>query len=122
MSSHITMSNSDGASTLTKSDGPKLDPAGHDGWQGFSIEASGVFMFMFDISPDAVEFPIHASEDEWLAYIVSGSGTLFAGTADMEKSEGMPYTAGDFVTFERDTPHGWINDGEPSRILFTKQA
>lgn len=122
MSSHITMSNSNGASTLTKSDGPKLYTAGHDGWQGLSLEASGVFIFMFDIAPDAAEFPIHASEDKWLAYVISGSGTLFAGTADMEKTEGMSYAAGDFVTFERNTPHGWINDSEPSRILFTKQS
>jgi quercetin dioxygenase-like cupin family protein len=69
-----------------------------------------------------VEFPIHTSEDEWLAYVVSGAGTLYAGTSEMERTEGIEYQAGDFITFEADTPHGWKNGSAESRILFAKRG
>lgn len=123
MSSHITMFNQQGASYLSKQCAPEFSnldfPAG---WQGQALEDSGVFMFLFRVSADAVEFPIHTSEDEWLAYVVGGAGTLFSGTADLEKTEGMSYQAGDFITFAADTPHGWLNGGAESRILFVKRG
>ena len=124
MSQHIIMSiEEDGSSSLETAPAPKFDDAGFpDGWKGMALEASGVFMFMFEIAEGAVEFPVHSSEDEWLAYVVSGSGTLYAGTAEMERTDGVEYSEGDFITFQGDTPHGWKAAGEPSRILFVKQA
>ena len=122
MASHIIMSNDSGASTLSKSPAPEFEDLDFAGWKGRAVEDSGLFMFMFDIAPDAVEFPVHADEAEWLALVLSGSGTLFAGTADMQKTDGMDYEAGDYITFEANTPHGWKNGGEPSRILFVKRA
>ena len=122
MASHIIMSNVDGASALAKSPAPEFETFEFKGWQGRAVEDSGVFMFLFDIAPDAEEFPIHADEAEWLALILSGAGTLYAGTADMQKTDGMDYEAGDYITFQGGTPHGWKNGGAPSRILFVKRA
>ena len=122
MSSHIIMSNHNGASTLSKSPAPEFEAFEFKGWQGRAVEDSGVFMFLFDIAPDAVEFPVHADDAEWLALVLSGSGTLYAGTADMQKTDGMDYTAGDYITFQGGTPHGWNNNDAPSRILFVKRA
>jgi quercetin dioxygenase-like cupin family protein len=122
MSSHIIMSNDNGASSLAASPVPEFEAFDFKGWQGRAIEDSGVFMFLFDIAADAEEFPVHADQAEWLAYVVSGSGTLYAGTADMQRTEGMAYAAGDYITFQAGTPHGWKNGGEPSRILFVKRA
>ena len=122
MASHIIMSNESGASTLSKVPAPDFDALEFKGWQGRAVEDSGIFMFMFDIAPDAEEFPIHADEAEWLALVLSGAGTLYAGTADMQKTDGMDYEAGDYITFQGGTPHGWKNGGEPSRILFVKRA
>ena len=122
MSDHIIMSNDNGASALAKTSAPRFEALDFEGWQGRSVEDSGIFMFMFDIAPDAEEFPVHADDAEWLALVLSGSGTLFPGPADMQKTEGMDYHAGDYITFEGGTPHGWKNNGEPSRILFVKRA
>lgn len=124
MSNHIIMSiDPEGASQLESSPAPQFDESGFpDGWKGMALEDSGVFIFMFEIAEGAVEFPVHASEDEWLAYVVSGSGMLYAGTAAMDRTEGVAYSAGDFITFEGNTPHGWKAAGEPSRILFAKKA
>lgn len=124
MSRHIIMSNDEhGTSQLDSQAAPAF--SGGDfpaGWQGTGLEDSGVFMFLFDVSPGAVEFPVHADEAEWLAYVISGSGTLFAGTAAMEKTTGTRYSAGDVITFRAKTPHGWKTDGESNRILFVKRA
>lgn len=122
MSSHIIMSNVNGASALSKSAAPKFEALDFEGWQGRAVEDSGLFMFMFDIAPDAEEFPIHADDAEWLALVLSGRGTLFAGTAEMQKTDGVDYAAGDYITFQGSTPHGWKNSDEPSRILFVKRA
>ena len=122
MSNHIIMSNDNGAGTLSVSAAPEFEALDFKGWQGRAVEDSGIFMFMFDIAPDAVEFPIHADDAEWFALVISGSGTLFAGTADMQQSDGMDYEAGDYITFQGGTPHGWKNGGEPCRILFVKRA
>lgn len=122
MSDHIIMSNVNGASSLAKSPAPEFEALEFKGWQGRAVEDSGIFMFMFDIAANAEEFPIHVDEAEWLALVLSGSGTLFAGTADLQKTEGMDYQAGDSITFQGGTPHGWKNGGKSSRILFVKRA
>lgn len=123
MGKHILMTNEQGASMLASTPLPEFDagefPAG---WSGLGVEDAGIFMFMFNVSAGAAEFPLHASEDEWLAYVVSGSGTLYAGTADMKQTDSIAYQAGDFITFKADTPHGWKNGSEASRILFTKRG
>lgn len=124
MTWHIIMSNDvNGNSTLESVSGPGFDGQGFPaGWKGAGLEDSGVFMFLFDVAPDAVEFPVHADEAEWLAYVVSGSGTLFTGTAALDRTDGAAYETGDFITFRANTPHGWKSDGEASRILFVKRS
>lgn len=123
MSDHIQMINEDGASRLSKTPLPEFDAGDFpQGWGGLAVEDSGIFMFMFNVEAGALEFPVHASEDEWLAYVVSGSGILYAGTAEMEQTEGMDYQAGDYITFEAHVPHGWKNGPAASRILFAKRS
>lgn len=122
MSNHIIMSNNNGASELVKSQVPNFEALEFEGWHGRAVEDSGVFTFIFDIEPDAEEFPIHADQAAWLALVISGSGTLFAGTANLKKTDGMAYQAGDYITFQGGTPHGWKNGGKPSQILFVKRA
>lgn len=122
MSNHIIMSRHQGASSMTRAAAPEFSDLDVPGWQGLSLQDSGVFMFLFNISPGANEFPVHASEDEWLAYVICGSGTLYSGTGEMQRTDGMEYTAGDFITFAANTPHGWKNGDESSRILFAKRA
>ncbi|WP_096086324.1 cupin domain-containing protein [Agaribacterium haliotis] len=123
MAKHIVMSENAGASVLAQQNAPEFSSADFpEGWSGAGLEASGVFMFVLKLEEGAAEFDIHASEDQWLAYVVSGAGTLFAGTAENVKTEGMAYEAGDFITFEANTPHGWLGDGNESRLLFVKQA
>lgn len=79
-------------------------------------------MFIFTVKADAVEFPIHTSDDKWLAYVISGSGTLYAGDSNDNKTEGISYQASDFISFDANTPHGWKNANQESKILFTKRS
>lgn len=73
MSSHITMSNDNGASVMKKSPSPAFEAFEYRGWKGRAVEDSGIFMVLFDIAPEAEEFPIHADESRWLAYVIAGS-------------------------------------------------
>ena len=124
MSQHFIVSRrADGSSVVESMEGPEFsDTDFPSGWRGAGLEDAGLFMFQFEIAPGAVEFPVHADPAEWLAYVISGSGTLYAGTAGMEKTDGATYAAGDIITFRSDTPHGWLPDGGASRILFVKRA
>ena len=123
MASIIEMLEQSGKSLLVRKNAPEISiDEFPDGWEAESIEFEDVFMFIFTIQPDAVEFPIHSSKDKWLAYVISGSGILIAGDTNNEKSQSMGYKAGDFITFEANTPHGWKNGGQPGKILFVKQA
>lgn len=122
MANHIIMRQCSGASSLESSVAPEFSALDFTGWQGVSLEDSGVFMFVFIIEPEAVEFPIHSSEDAWLAYVISGTGWLYAGSVDQQATESIEYRSGDFITFQADTPHGWKNGGEKSKILFVKKS
>ena len=120
---HILMSAKQGGSVLSKTAAPAFNANDFpEGWSGAGVEASGVFMFVLNIAEGAAEFAIHASEDAWLAYVVSGSGTLYAGDAHSQKTEALTYQAGDYITFEAHTPHGWVNDGAESILLFVKPS
>ncbi|XPF94538.1 cupin domain-containing protein [Colwellia sp. RE-S-Sl-9] len=121
MASVIEMLANSGNSKLVRKNAPDISiDEFPEGWDGVSIEYADVFMFIFTIQPDAAEFPIHSSQDKWLAYVISGSGTLIAGNSQNEQTQSMEYKAGDFISFEADTPHGWKNNKQLSKILFTK--
>ena len=122
MSKHIVLSESEGSSSIAVNTAPEFLPLDFQGWDGRAVEDSGVFMFLFDIAADAVEFPVHADEAEWLAYVVSGSGEMFSGTPDGVKNGSVEYSAGDYITFRANTQHGWRNGGEPGKILFVKRS
>lgn len=123
MAQHIVMSEHAEASALSTTSAPEFSSDElPEGWSGMGLEASGVFLFVLKVAEGAAEFPIHASEDQWLGYVVSGEGTLYAGTTNSEKTTGLPYQGGDFITFEANTPHGWLNAGGESRILFAKRS
>lgn len=116
MSKHIIVSGKAGDSFLTSEAQPPFEDMDFSGWQGLAIEKAGIFMF--NISANAVEFPLHTSDLSWSAYVISGSGTLFSGNKDLEKSDSILYKSGDFITFEADTPHAWKSDNVESRIIF----
>ncbi|WP_370979050.1 cupin domain-containing protein [Agaribacterium sp. ZY112] len=123
MATHILLSEKTGDSFLSSAAAPEFDSTDFpEGWSGMGLEASGVFMFVLKVAAGADEFDIHASEDAWLAYVASGSGSLSAGTADMKATQSLSYKEGDFITFDANTPHGWVNDNSESRLLFVKQA
>lgn len=122
MSKHIIMSEAKGSSYLKEQPAPTFAPADHAGWKGLSLEDSGVFFFMFEIEPGAVEYPLHASSDEWLAYVVAGSGELISGEGNTRQLDKVTFAAGDFITFKANTPHAWRNGSGKSRILFSKRS
>lgn len=122
MTKKITMYRNKNESTISVIDAPQYEAMDVEGWEGVHVEDMDVFMFVFNIQANAKEFPIHSSGDTWLAYVISGSGTLYAGTECGQKREGASYQAGDFIVFEANTPHGWANNGSDSKILFTKHT
>jgi len=117
---HVT--ETDGASTLTSEPAPEPADLDVKGWRGVTLETAGLVAFMFDIAADADEFPIHADGAQWVAHVLSGSGTVHAGNSDLERTSSTAYTAGDFFSFSANTPHGWTTDGSPSRILFVRRG
>ncbi|HEY8567946.1 cupin domain-containing protein [Microbulbifer sp.] len=123
MSKHYIMFEHQGASAIEATEAP--DFTSHEnmpGWKARAVEDAGTFMFQFEIEPYAVEYPIHTSDEAWLAYVVSGHGILYAGDAEEKRTEGVNYSAGDFITFRPNTPHGWMNGNDKSVILFTKRS
>ncbi|MBY6188933.1 cupin domain-containing protein [Microbulbifer agarilyticus] len=123
MSRHLTMFEHQGASTIEVAEAPSF--TSHEnmsGWKARAVEDAGIFMFQFAIEPNAVEYPVHTSDEAWLAYVVSGHGTLYAGDANGNRTQGVDYRAGDFITFKPNTPHGWKNGDEKSQIAFVKTA
>ncbi len=120
MNKHITMSKVDNMSVLHETNAPAFSLQKHTGWQGLSFDDVGVSLFIFNIAEDATEFPIHSAPDTWIAYVASGSGTLFSGTDSGNKDTSTTYQAGDFITFHPHTPHGWLNNNAASKILFVK--
>lgn len=122
MSKHIILTESGGVASIETTSAPEYEAAEIPGWAGRSLEDSGVFFFMFKAEPDADEFPLHASEDEWLAIVLSGSGTLFSGSQSDDKLDSVDYVAGDFITFKANTQHGWKNGNKQSELLFVKRT
>ena len=123
MTSQIKMLAQSGGSSLVKNNGPDIViDEFPEGWDGQSIEFGNVFMFIFTIQENAAEFPLHSSEDTWIAYVASGSGTLIAGDNQNNKTQEMHYAAGDFITFDANTPHGWKNDKQVSKIILSKSV
>ncbi|MCQ3830399.1 cupin domain-containing protein [Microbulbifer elongatus] len=123
MSKHFIMFEHQGASGIETTDAPEF--TSHEnmpGWKARAVEDAGIFMFQFEIEPGAVEYPIHTSDEAWLAFVASGHGTLYAGDAEENRTEGVRYQAGDFITFKPNTPHGWLNGNEKSLILIVKPA
>ncbi|BFM13283.1 hypothetical protein R50072_34360 [Simiduia litorea] len=121
MNQHIRIKNAGNASRLTTNQAPSFSALDIDGWGGLILDDAGLTLFIFDISADAKEFPVHASEHAWLAYVIAGAGTLYAGNTDNQPLEALDYQAGDLMTFEAHTPHAWKNNGSPGKILFTRK-
>lgn len=123
MSKHFIMFEHQGASAIENSDAPEF--TSHEnmpGWKSRAVEDSGIFMFQFEIEPGAAEYPIHTSDEAWLAYVASGHGTLYSGDEGENRTEGVQYQAGDFITFKPNTPHGWLNGNEKSILVIVKPS
>ncbi|WP_169305279.1 cupin domain-containing protein [Coraliomargarita akajimensis] len=119
MNQHTRMIQNNGISAFEQADMPEFSAADFDGWEGLSLEAAGVFFFMFKVAPDAADFPLHAAPDEYLGYVVKGGGTLYAGSAEA-KTDSIEFSEGDFITFKPDTQHAWTNGDSETKILFVR--
>lgn len=122
MNHHYLMTDQGGHSAIETLVAPEFGAAEYPGWEALSLETEGLSFFMFKIAPGAAEYPLHAAPDEWIGYVVSGSGVLYAGDEEGRQSEQVAFTAGDFITFKPNTQHAWKNGSEESRILFVKVA
>lgn len=118
----FTMVQKAGESFIDTKEAPEFSAGDFKGWEQMSHETAGLFFFMFKIEPHAEEFPLHASPDDWLSYVVSGSGTLFAGVENGRKTQQVEFKAGDFIEFQPDTQHAWQSSSEETKIMFLKVA
>ncbi|WP_026958309.1 cupin domain-containing protein [Aliagarivorans taiwanensis] len=132
MVKHILMRTTEQGSELLEQAVPKsepialpqanAEPAPLTGWSSRMVEDMGLSMLKLTITEDAAEFPIHSSDEPWLAYVVCGQGTLYSGSHQQDKGTGIEYQAGDYISFEANTPHGWLNRANYSEILFVKKS
>lgn len=122
MNSHLVMSMQGDSSVIKANNPPKFSALDVEGWYGASLEDAGLFAFMFRIDANAPTYPIHSDPASWIGYIISGGGKLYCGDIDGNQSEFADYSAGDFITFMPDTPHGWQNGDIESEILLIKKA
>lgn len=117
---HFIMTDKGGQSFLETQSAPVFEEADYEGWEALSIETAGLFFFMFKVQPNAEDFPLHASPDDWISYVISGHGKLFAGIADGPKTEQVEFKAGDFISFKPNTQHAWENGSSETKLLFLK--
>ena len=122
MNHHYVMTDHAGSSAIETLAPPEFAAADYPGWEALSLDAGALSFFMFRIAPGAAEFPLHAAPDEWIGYVVSGGGVLFAGDGEGKKLGQVHFAAGDFITFKPNTQHAWENGTEESKILFVKVA
>lgn len=120
--SHITMSMQGNGSTINKATLPEFEATDINGWYGSALEDAGLFTFIFKVDAGAATYTIHSDPAEWVAYVVSGGGTLYCGDEQGNQTESIAFEEGDFITFKADTPHGWKNGDTQSKLLFVKQA
>lgn len=121
---HFTMTDKNGESFISIEHAPEFSAADYSGWEAISVEAeaAGLFFFMFKVAPNAEEFPLHASPDTWLSYVVSGHGLMYAGKENGVKTQGVEFKAGDFISFGPNTQHAWKNGDAETKIMFLKRA
>ncbi|MGC6425186.1 MAG: cupin domain-containing protein [Lentimonas sp.] len=118
---HFILNDNNGKSYFEDGTVPEFSAADFPaGWEALSVEAAGIFFFLFKIEPSAEEFPLHAAPDEYFSYVVKGSGTLFGGDSET-KGEHIKFNAGDFISFKPDTQHAWKNGDTETLILFVKK-
>lgn len=122
MNNHIRMTKTDSGSALCSVIAPEFNELDLAGWQGLTFNDIDLNFFIFNIDANASEFPVHSSEDSWIAYIISGSGTLYAGEDSGKRTESVKYRAGDLITFHPNTPHGWKNGTTDSRIILARNT
>ncbi|QIA63571.1 cupin domain-containing protein [Vibrio astriarenae] len=121
MSKFIDMIKLTDKSALESSMLPQFTPLDFRGWKGISMQNSSLFMFLFDVEPDADKFPLHADESEWMAYVIEGEGKLVAGNITCnEETEAISFQQGDFISFAPNTPHAWQPGPKKTKILFCK--
>lgn len=122
MNQHIEMFLDNESSALKTHKLPQFSPLDFPGWHGLAVENESIHMFIFSIDENASEFPLHASDQEWLAYVVMGEGRLIAGTKDNQtQTSSIKFCAGDAITFRADTPHAWKMSPGAGKILFCRQ-
>jgi hypothetical protein len=112
--------NSDGTTTSTSKDSPAFADAGLKGWTVQSFSSAGVDWFVFKLGVGAVLYPFHTSPDEWIGFILDGSGQVLLGDENKAQKGVLNFKKGDFLLFGKDTMHAWKNGPKETQILFLK--
>jgi hypothetical protein len=115
-----TIVNKDGAAVSTAAPDPAFADAGLKGWTVQAFSSAGVDWFVFKLGTDAALYPFHASPDEWVGFILEGSGQVLLGDASNAQKGVVNFRKGDFLLFGANTVHAWKNGPTETQILFLK--
>jgi len=115
-----TIANKDGVAVSATSDNPAFADAGLKGWTVQAFSSAGVDWFVFKLAKGADLYPFHASPDEWIGFILEGSGQVLLGDAANVQKGAVTFKKGDFLMFGADTVHAWKNGPAETQILFLK--
>jgi hypothetical protein len=112
--------NSDGTATSTTKDTPAFGDAGLKGWTVQAFSSAGVDWFVFKLAVGAAMYPFHSGPEEWIGYVLDGSGQLLLGDENKVQKSVVNFKKGDFLLFGGDTVHAWKNGPKETQILFLK--
>jgi hypothetical protein len=115
-----TIESTDGASSSTSAGNPAFADAGLKGWTVQSFSSAGVDWFIFKLAVGAAPYPFHKSPDEWIGYILDGSGQLVLGDDNNAQTGVINFRKGDYLLFKANAVHSWKNGPKETQILFLK--
>jgi quercetin dioxygenase-like cupin family protein len=83
---------------------------------GVSSTPWGITGYVFSC-PKGAAWPLHTGPDRWWGYVAIGTVESTLGTAD-KANETHTLSAGDVITFEPNTNHGWLVTSDVLEFFF----
>lgn len=124
MSKLYNIANIQGTAKLAEGEAPELGPIeGLKGWSlsAYTAEDAGLDFIVLACEANADTNPLHSGGDVyWLGYVAEGKAELLLGNESGKQDSSKMVSCGDYVMFEPDTYHGWVPQGEPTKLLFIK--